>query len=247
MRTAVVIPARDEEHAIGDVVADARAALPAARVIVVDDASRDRTAPRARANGAEVLSLPAGAGYAGALCAGYRAALTEPMDALVQMDGDGQHRAGDLPRLLAGLAHADMVIGSRFMGPTPGYRIPMLRRAGMAACRWMGAAADGLCITDPTSGLRAMTPRAVARLVQHGFPGGLTETTLLIHMRRAGFRIGEIPVLMRASTGRSMHDGLAGGAHFLRIAWSLRALVGDPDRDIAAMAAEPAPVPAGRG
>ncbi|MGB1527295.1 MAG: glycosyltransferase, partial [Miltoncostaeaceae bacterium] len=67
MHTAVVIPARDEEHAIGDVVAGARAALPAARVIVVDDASRDRTASRARANGAEVLSLPTGAGYAGAL------------------------------------------------------------------------------------------------------------------------------------------------------------------------------------
>lgn len=247
MRTAVVIPARDEEHAIGDVVAGARTALPAARVIVVDDASRDRTASRARANGAEVLSLPTGAGYAGALRAGYRAALAGPMDALVQMDGDGQHRAGDLPRLLMGLADADMVIGSRFLGPTPGYRIPVLRRVGMAACRWMGTAADGLCITDPTSGLRAMTPRAVARLAHHGFPGGLTETTLLIHMRRAGFRIGEIPVLMRASTGRSMHDGLAGGAHFLRIAWSLRGLGGGPDRDIAAVPAEPAPVPAGRG
>ncbi|MEO2057285.1 MAG: glycosyltransferase family 2 protein, partial [Thermoleophilia bacterium] len=133
MHTAVVIPARDEEHAIGDVVADARAALPAARVIVVDDASRDRTASRARANGAEVLSLPTGAGYAGALRTGYRAALAGPMDALLQMDGDGQHRAGDLPRLLAGLADADMVIGSRFLGPTPGYRIPVLRRAGMAA------------------------------------------------------------------------------------------------------------------
>jgi len=52
---------------------------------------------------------------------------------------------------------------------------------------------------------------------------------------------------MRASTGRSMHDGLAGGAHFLRIAWSLRGLAGGPDRDIAAVPAEPAPVPAGRG
>ncbi|MBM3664951.1 MAG: glycosyltransferase family 2 protein [Actinobacteria bacterium] len=221
MRAAVVIPARDEQDAIGAVVCEARSAMPDARVIVVDDASHDCTAARAQETGADVLLLRTHAGYAGALRAGYRSALEEPLDAVLQMDGDGQHRAADLPRLMAGLEACDLVLGSRFMGPSPGYRIPAVRRAGMAACRWMAREAGGLDLTDPTSGLRALRPALAGRLADQGFPSGLTETSLLIHLHRAGFRITEIPVRMRASQGHSMHAGVAGATHLARISWAV--------------------------
>jgi glycosyltransferase involved in cell wall biosynthesis len=222
MRAAVVIPARDEQDAIGAVVRGARSAMPDARVIVVDDASRDRTTARAEEAGAHhVLRLRAHAGYAGALRAGYRAALEDPLEVVLQLDGDGQHRATDLPRLVHALGASDLVLGSRFMGPSPGYRIPPLRRAGMAACRWMAREVGGLGLTDPTSGLRALRPALAMRLADDGFPSGLTETSLLIHLHRAGFRITEIPVLMRASQGRSMHAGVAGATHFARISWAV--------------------------
>ena len=219
MRAAIVIPARDEDATVGDVVRGARAAMPEARVIVVDDASRDRTAERAEAAGADVLRLSGHAGYAGALRAGYREAITDPLDVLLQMDGDGQHRPPDLPRLADALDGHDLVLGSRFMGPSPGYRIPRLRRAGMAACRWMAREVGGLRLTDPTSGLRAMRPSLAARIADEGFPDGLTETSLMIHLHRAGFRITEIPVIMRAGQGRSMHAGVAGATHLARISW----------------------------
>lgn len=244
MRSVVVIPARDECATIADVVRGARAALPDARVIVVDDASRDATARVADGAGADVLRLRSHAGYAGALRAGYRHALAQPVDAVLQMDADGQHRADDLPRLAHALAGPDMVLGSRFLGPTPGYRIPPLRRAGMAACRWMAREVGGLGLTDPTSGLRAMRPAIAARIADEGFPSGLTETSLLIHLHRAGFHIAEIPVTMRASQGRSMHAGLAGAAHFARISW---AVLGQAGRDeIGARPPDAAPAPAAR-
>ena len=217
----VVIPARDEAHAIGDVIAGVREHLPAARVVVVDDASRDGTAVMADRAGAEVVRLPAHTGYAGALCAGYRAALADDLDVLVQMDGDGQHRPADIPALVSGLGDADLVLGSRFLSGTPGYTIPRGRRVGMAACRWMATTVGGLHLSDPTSGFRALAPHVAAGLAAEGFPSGLTETSLLIHLHRAGVRIREVPVHMLPPTGRSMHAGLAGGAHFVRISWAV--------------------------
>jgi hypothetical protein len=217
----VVIPARDEAHAIGDVITGIWQHLATARVIVVDDASRDGTAVMADRAGAEVVRLPSHAGYAGALRAGYRAALADSPDVLVQMDGDGQHRPADIPALVGGLDAADLVLGSRFLTGSPGYAIPHGRRVGMAACRWMARSVGGLHLSDPTSGFRALTPGVAAGLAENGFPAGLTETSLLIDLHRAGVGIREVPVHMLPPTGRSMHAGLAGGAHFLRISWAV--------------------------
>lgn len=244
MRTSVVIPARDEGRAIEAVVLGALAAVPDARVIVVDDASRDDTAAAAERSGADVLRLGDHAGYAGALRAGYREALRDPVDAVLQMDGDGQHRAADLPRLVDALDGNDLVLGSRFMGPSPGYRIPPLRRAGMAACRWMAREVGGLALTDPTSGLRVLRRSLATRIADEGFPAGLTETSLLIDLHRDGFRIAEIPVIMRASRGRSMHAGLSGATHFARISWAV--LGQATGRGEEPRAAEAAPAPVGR-
>lgn len=232
----IVIPARDEAHAIGGVVAGVRDRMPTARVIVIDDASRDGTAVMADRAGAEVVRLNSHEGYAGALRAGYRAALADPLDVLVQMDGDGQHRADDIPVLVAGLDRAELVLGSRFLGGAPGYAIPRGRRVGMAACRWMASSVGGLHLSDPTSGFRALAPAVARGLADDGFPSGLTETSLLIHLHRAGVAIHEVPVHMLPPTGRSMHAGLAGGAHFLRISW---AVMGQARRSAPA---HPAPV-----
>jgi hypothetical protein len=228
--TAIVIPARNEQRFVGDVVTGARMSLPGARIVVVDDASADHTGARALAAGAEVVTLDAHAGYAGALREGYRTALAGGATAVLQLDADGQHRPTDLPRMLEALCGADLVLGSRFLGASPGYAIPTLRRAGMAACRWMATAVGGLPVSDPTSGLRALTPRVAGHIADHGFPSGLTETSLLIHLHRAGVRIREIPVSMRASPGHSMHAGIAGGAHLMRISWAVLGLAarGEP-------------------
>jgi glycosyltransferase involved in cell wall biosynthesis len=219
----VVIPARDEETTVGAVVRGVRAALPDAPVVVVDDASRDDTAARAKDAGAHVTRLARHHGYSGALIAGYRAALAMNPTAIAQLDADGQHDPADLPRLVAASAAQDLVIGSRFL--TAGsYRVPPARRAAIQACRWMGTLAGGPDLTDPTSGYRVLRADIASDLAAVGFPRGLTETSLLVELARRGARIAEVPVRMRASRGRSMHDGLAGGVRFVRISLAMAEL-----------------------
>jgi hypothetical protein len=85
----------------------------------------------------------------------------------------------------------------------------------------MTARVGGLDLTDPTSGYRVLRRPVAELLAANGFPRGLTESSLLIDLHRKGFRIGEVPVSMRAPTGHSMHRGLAGGRQLMRISWAV--------------------------
>lgn len=212
--TGVVIPARNEERSVGDVVRAVRAVLPDTPVVVIDDASDDATAAAAVAAGARVIRLDRRVGYARALRLGYEAVLATGAGRVVQLDADGQHAPGDVHALLAGLDRFDMVVGSRFLGPT--YPMPRRRRAGIQACRLM-TRLGGLRLTDPTSGFRAMRRPVAESVARDGFPDGLTESSFLIHLHREGVTIGEIPVRMNPPVNGSMHDGVAGVMHFLRI------------------------------
>jgi glycosyltransferase involved in cell wall biosynthesis len=212
----IVIPAHNEGYTVGAVVRDIRATLPGAHVVVVDDRSRDATAAVARAAGAEVVRTPVGqGGYAQALQRGYQAAIAAGAHEIAQVDGDGQHAAGDLHLLLDGLSRYDLVVGSRFLGS--GYRMPVPRRVGIGVCRWMTRHIGRLPLTDPTSGLRAVRADLAQEIAAHGFPDNLTEVTYLIRLHRSGRAIGEVPVTMRPPRAGSMHDGLAGVRHFGRI------------------------------
>lgn len=226
-QVAVVIPAHDEAATIGAVVAAVLDAVPEANVIVIDDASADATSSEAAAAGARAVRSDRRRGYAGALRLGYQAAIEAGAGAVAQVDGDGQHECADLPQLIEALSDADLVIGSRFLDGGGRYRPPLLRRCGMAGCRWLAQRAGGP-LTDPTSGFRALRGELAATLAEEGFPRGLTEVSLLIRLRRRGLRISEVPVRMYPSTGPSMHDGLAGGAHALRIGWDVAGLFARP-------------------
>ena len=208
---------------MGAVVRGVRRALPHAPIVVIDDASRDDTAACAQDAGAQVIRLARHHGYSRALIAGYRAALALGPTTIAQLDADGQHDPVDLPRLVAAGANLDLVIGSRFLS-AGSYRVPPARRAAIHACRWMGALAGGPDLTDPTSGYRVIRAEIAAEIAAGGFPRGLTETSLLVELARRGVRVGEVPVRMRASRGRSMHDGLAGGVRFIRISLAMAEL-----------------------
>lgn len=111
-RVAVVIPALDEEASIAAVVADFRAQAEVDEVLVVDNGSRDRTAERARAAGARVVA-EGRRGYGAALRRGTEEALAADAELVVLCEADGTFAAEDLARLLAPLAAADLVLGSR--------------------------------------------------------------------------------------------------------------------------------------
>ena len=202
----MVIPAFNEGAGIGNVLAAVRA-LGQQEIMVVDDGSADGTADEARKAGAKVAVHPVNLGYGAALQTGYRYALRHGYDAVLQLDGDGQHDPASIPALLEALSHADVVVGSRFLDPRS-YRPPLQRRLGM----WFfGRIASLLCrqrITDPTSGFQAIS-RAALRFYAHDrYPVDYPDADVLAMVSRAGLRLAEVPVrMLPPADGKSMHAG----------------------------------------
>jgi glycosyltransferase involved in cell wall biosynthesis len=200
----LVLPARNEGPRVAAVVHALRTVLPGIPALVVVNGSTDDTASRALEAGAEVLRSPPG--YAGALRVGLGAARARGCAWAIQLDADGQHPAEALPRLLEALESADLVVGSRFLGD-PGYVVPPLRRLAIAGLSRLASWRAATPLTDVTSGLRAWNARALDALVP-AFPEPVADGNLLVRAVRAGLRVREVHVPMRARAGGvGMHDG----------------------------------------
>lgn len=162
MKVAVVIPAYNEVATIRDVATRAR--VQCSQVFVVDDGSRDGTADALAGLDITVLRNPQNLGKAGSLQRGMQAALTQGMDAVITLDGDGQHRPEDIPRVLAaaGRNPGQIIIASRLKHRE---NAPPLRLfANRMANFWISWAA-GYFIADSQSGFR-LYPASVIREVR---------------------------------------------------------------------------------
>ncbi len=200
-RVLVVIPALNEEASVGQVVKEVEAAVPAAHILVVDDGSLDRTREVAREAGADVLSLPFNLGVGGALRAGFRYAVRFGYPVVVQVDGDGQHDPTEIPRLLAELGDADVVIGARFAGRGD-YSVRGPRRWAMRLLARSLSKRTRAPLTDTTSGFRAFNARAIdifARDYPAEYLGDTVEA--LVIAARAGCRVAQVAVRMRSRSG----------------------------------------------
>lgn len=203
-RHLAIIPAYNEQGAIGATIADVREHAPDFDVLVVDDGSTDDTSRIARAAGARVLTLPFNLGIGGAVQAGYKFALERDYDIAVQVDGDGQHDARNIHELLRHLqAHPDLglVTGSRFLTGEEklGYQSSAPRRMGIRTFAWVLSRIVGRRVTDPTSGFRMVRRRGIelfARDYPHDYPE--VEAVLLLHFHK--LEGAEIPVKMRPRT-----------------------------------------------
>lgn len=200
-KTLILIPALNEESAIGQVVQESRRLLPSVDILVVDDCSTDSTADRAREAGARVLHLPCHLGLGGAVQAGYALAFDLGYEHVVRIDGDGQHDPNDIPRLLARLQASDceMVIGVREAG-NPGFQTSLVRRLGIAFFRFILRPILGRPVTDPTSGFVAVSRRAL-EVFSRTFPLEYPEIETLVVLQRRRFRFEEVPCRMRTRLG----------------------------------------------
>jgi len=216
-KVLVVIPAFNEEAAVADVIASVRLAVPDADVLVVDDGSRDRTSQVARLAGARVATLPFNLGVGGAMRTGFRHALREGYDAVVQVDGDGQHDARFIPHLVQALDHVDIAVGTRF-GDECVYAVRGPRRWAMVGVAEGISALMGTRIDDATSGFRAAGPRAIRVYAEH-YPAEYLGDTLetLVIARKSSLSVTQVPVAMRhRTTGRPSHGAVRSGVEFLR-------------------------------
>lgn len=209
-RVLVVVPAYNEEESVGATIGSIRRALDGVPIVVVSDCSTDRTLEVARAAGAGVVELPCNLGYGGAVQAGFKYALAEGYDFILQMDADGQHDPASAAALLEPVARgdADVAIGSRFTGKA-NYPIPFPRRLGMAVFGSIVTFVTRRRFSDPTSGYQAMNARVLRFFARDNYPSDFPDADTIILLVLAGFRVTEVPVVMQARTaGTSMHSNL---------------------------------------
>lgn len=196
-RLLILIPAFNEEGAVGGVVREVREVLPEVPVLVVDDCSEDATAAAAQQAGAEVLPLPFHLGLGGCVQAGYRLAFELGYEFVIRVDGDGQHDPRYIPKILETLKreNCEMVIGSRFMSGE-GEHSGFLRQLGIVFFRWMLRPILGKPVHDPTSGFVGVNRTALA-LFSRSFPLEYPEIEALVVLQRKRFRFVEVPCQMR--------------------------------------------------
>jgi len=206
-RISVIIPAVDEEEAIGLVIAEIPPVVH--EVIVVDNGSQDRTAEVARAAGARVVSEPR-RGYGRACLAGIAAA--DRPDLLVFLDGDRSDYPAQLPDVTAPIleGQADMVIGSRHLGRREAGAHPWHAVVGTRLCVGFMNLTAGSRATD-LGPFRAITAEALRRLEMRDPNFGWT-VEMQIKAARAGLRVVEVSVDYRPRIGRSKVSGTVSGS-----------------------------------
>jgi len=197
----VIIPAFNEEAAIGSVIRELHEVLPNVPVLVIDDCSADATKTNARAAGADVLPLPHHLGLGGCVQAGYMLAHELGYHYVVRIDGDGQHDPRDIPRIVEALRSSgcQMVIGSRF-GDQNGQHSSILRRIGIRMFRMVLRPILGKPVRDPTSGFVGVNRQAL-EVFTKSFPLEYPEIEALVVLQRKRFQFQEVPCRMRRRMG----------------------------------------------
>ncbi|HEY0156558.1 MAG TPA: glycosyltransferase family 2 protein [Thermoanaerobaculia bacterium] len=219
MPVALIIPALDEEHAIGALLASIDRRL-IRDVIVGDNGSRDGTAAVARAGGAEVVHV-AQRGY-GAACAGALTRLRDDVDVVLFMDADGSDDPAEIPALLEPIlaGRADLVIGSR-VHVERGALTPQ-QRFGNWLATFLIARLYGHAYTD-LGPFRAIRREFLDRIAMRDRRYGWT-VEMQVRALQLGARVAEVPVRYRKRVGKSKISGTVRGV-LLAGYWIVRTII----------------------
>lgn len=208
MSGLVIIPAHNEEGAIGDFLDEL---MPECHelcdILVVNDGSRDNTSNIVKAKHISCCDLPCNLGYTGALKTGLRLGLERKYDWMAFIDSDGQHRPCDLMSMIQRFEEEDLdlLVGSRWLNHGPDQSSSAGRRAGMEFFSWLSEKMTGRRFTDTTNGLKILRPKVAQELCTRNFGDFHAETLIYLHDR--GYRIAEHPIVVRArETGTSMYS-----------------------------------------
>lgn len=212
----MVIPALDEERAIGGVL-DALDRGLVDQVLVGDNGSRDRTAEVARAKGATVVSVPE-RGY-GAACLGALGQLAPDAEVVVFMDADGSDDPGELPALVRPILRdeADLVIGSRTLGRAEKGALTLPQRFG----NWLATRLIGWLYGQRYTDLgpfRAIRRSTLERIGMRDRRFGWT-VEMQVRALQVGARVLELPVSYRKRIGKSKISGTLSGV--VRAGWGI--------------------------
>lgn len=196
----IIIPCFNEQENVAGVIEEIRQVNDTWKILIINDGSEDQTSATAKnTNEAIVIDMPINTGVGGAVQTGFIYALNANADYAVKFDGDGQHDPEFLCDLLLPIKNnqADIVIGSRFMDINTGFKSSFLRRIGIAIlqklCSWL----SGQPITDPTSGFRAYSPKAIQFMAKHYPSFDYPEPEEIVLATKNSLKIVELPITMR--------------------------------------------------
>lgn len=197
MKVLIIIPAYNEENSILDVIDNINRFYPSADKLVINDSSTDSTKAVLRQNDIEYLDLPVNLGIGGGVQAGYLYAYENDYDIAVQMDGDGQHCAEELEKLIAPLesGSVNVVIGSRFIDKE-GFQSSQMRRVGITFLSKLIKICTGLRIRDVTSGFRAVD-RKFIEIFSREYAQDYPEPEAIVTVAKEEGKMIEVPVVMR--------------------------------------------------
>lgn len=226
-RVLVCIPTYNEADNVAWIVGRVRSAVPEVDVLVVDDASPDGTGDIADALAAEdaqvhVLHRSGKEGLGAAYIAAFAWADSHGYDVAVEMDADGSHQPEELPRLLAALRTADVVLGSRWV---PGGEVrnwPASRRLLSQGGNTYTRLALGVPLRDATGGYRAyrMAVLSALPLGEVASQGYCFQVDLAWQAWRAGFRIVEVPItFVERERGQSKMSRAIVAEALWRVTW----------------------------
>lgn len=205
MKLVVTIPAYNEERSIADVITEIPRqveGIEAVEVLVIDDGSTDDTLSQAREAGADnILSHKKNEGLGITFKDGLEAALEMGADIIVNIDGDGQYNAKEIPALAKLLVEdkADIVLGWRDIDRLD--FMPRGKRIGNKVATWLTNKTSGMVIKDAQSGFRAFSREAALRMNLSGKYTYVQET--IIEAKYKGLKIEQIPIEFRPRQGES--------------------------------------------
>jgi glycosyltransferase involved in cell wall biosynthesis len=219
MKIAAIVPAYNEAHAIKNVVEELIAMSVNEKidltVVVVNDCSTDTTAEIIDQLPCVALHLPVNLGIGGAVQTGFKFAYENEFDYAIQVDGDGQHPAMEIPKIISGTIknNWDITIGSRFL-TKEGFQSSAMRRAGIKYFSRLNKLLTGISVSDTTSGFRLLNKKALT-VVSEYYPDEYPEPEALVLYARNKLQVGEVQVQMRERQGGISSINSAGAIYYM--------------------------------
>lgn len=215
---SIVIPAKNEAENLKGFLPRLLAVVGKAEVIVVNDGSTDDTLAICEEYGVSVVTHPYSKGNGAAIKTGAK---TAKGDVIVFLDGDGQHKPEDIPRMLEELSTGyDMVVGARDKKS----QADSFRAIANGFYNWLSSAITGHKILDLTSGFRAVKAEKFKEFL-YLLPNGFSyPTTSTMAFFRAGFSVAYMPIQTEQRLGESHISLLKDGVRFLLIIFKVGTL-----------------------
>lgn len=228
----IIIPAYNEEKNIEKVLENLEQPEISgfADVLVMNDASSDKTTWIAKKRGHAVVTHVFNLGYGSGLQIGYKYAIRKRYRYVIQMDADGQHDVCNIENIYNQLKTADaqgkypdIVLGSRFVEGSGEFQVSFAKKIGFAIFRTMIKLGTGHDIHDSTTGLQGLNWRTTLFYSKYSlFDDKYPDANMIMQMLLLGYEVREIPAVMHQRTeGVSMHSGLKPVIYMFRMTISI--------------------------